>query len=74
LGFEGKMEEKPIKRFDSLADFVVDDARRKWIVARYPENDWGRPGILVVSGQRSKRAEPVIEESAEESIEDSVQD
>ena len=52
-------KEKP----ESLKDFVVDDARRDWILKTYPPSETGRPGILV--DQRTTRAETDIEGSGE---------
>jgi hypothetical protein len=58
-----KNEKPPVKRYETLVDFVVSEARAAWILERYPPSDIGRPGILVVSNKRSKSAE--LEESGE---------
>jgi hypothetical protein len=38
-----------------LADLVVNDARRDWILSVYPPEDTGRPGILAT--ELKKQAE-----------------
>lgn len=39
---------------DTLADLIVSDERRLWILERYPFEDVGRPGILHVESKRSR--------------------
>jgi murein endopeptidase len=65
-------------KFEERRELYPDPERVAWILSRYPESEVsGRPGILYCelakprSGPkaRSKRAEPVIEESEESEIE-----
>jgi hypothetical protein len=49
----------------ALGELIVSDARRDWILQRYPPSDQGRPGLLCVHepkrrGPRAKK-EPDVE-------------
>jgi hypothetical protein len=48
----------------ALANLIVSPDRTKWILERYPENEYGRPGVLHVEAarradERIKRRDPV---------------
>jgi hypothetical protein len=75
-----KVEEWRRLDLEALQSLIVSDARRAWILERYPPNEMGRPGILVVSDRSERQTEnkAIVDkdcpENGQEPLEDDGED
>ena len=67
----GKMYEWKRLEDLALAELIVSPARAAWILARYPPEQTGRPGILATHecGPRLKKRSPVPDEERNAPVE-----